>query len=294
MHASPSSAPARFWRRSALALCWLCACEQHVDKPTPPDMTALIEAYADPSAELSADTMPEVREALGNLVTWLLPLCGFGSDTLTQDCADSDSCLFLCHGLDPLQQVLGAAADQQDEDARRLSRIIRNISGYFDLVRTCPGQGERPTLSPDNGDLTLQIGFTSRGIDPVFGGTVDACEVPVGGVATTLAGKVALAFDGPFFLDQLGRKEPIIRFQGDLKTPLGTLDDVDANLQLSATGGSSIAFSLELPDGRNVVFRNGTRGPSLSAQNGEFSCRFPNERIEDMFCVHNETGERVP
>lgn len=283
------------WLRRLCApmLFLLAACADHVNKPEPPDMTELIEAYANPSAELTAETVPQVRAALKNMLVWLLPLCGFSSETLTQAC-DSENCLFLCHGIVPLQNVLESASNQNDEDARELSRRIRNISGYFELVRICPGHGESQTLYPENGSVVLQVGFTSQGIDPVFGGDVRACKVNVGGLPSTLTGDVALAFDKPFLLDVPTNQQVIIRFRGQIASSGFTEETVSADLQLSAIGGGSLGLSFELPGHGNMVFQNGASGPSIRAQNGVFSCSFPNAQIEQMSCVQRTTGERVP
>jgi hypothetical protein len=245
-------------------------------------MRALISAYTDPTAALTAQNIGDVYEALSGTFSWFQAICGWDATLVTEACSGNTPCR-VCAGLDPLSDAFTT-----------LSKSIRGISGYMRVRRDCPGFGETPSHDPENGTADLVIGFTSHGIDPVFGGTFEACETRIRDVPTRLDGDLSLSFGRSFFLDQIGNLEPIIRFRGSISEQDQEPRDFDLNLRISARNGANFAVAFEVPDEGTMVFFNGSAGRGLQAANGRFSCTFDGPAEQPLACVNVETKESIP
>jgi len=273
-------------------VCLASGCSKEVHKPPPPDMRRLIEQYEHPTAVLDDATIPFAYAALEDTFGWLQAVCGWDESVLLQPCDTTQRC-HVCQGLDPASQAFDSVTSDTDQGARELSRRISGINGYFRLNRVCPGFGPTATNDPDNGTLNLVIGFTSRGIDPVFGGTLNGCKLPVNDVPTTLDGDLSVAFERPFFLDEVHELEPIIRFDGRVQS---AIDDTDfmGNLQISTIEGGDVAVVVDVPDIGSFKFFNGISGRGIEAANGRFSCTLDGPTEQPLRCQNVATGERVP
>lgn len=255
-------------------------------------MRELIRAYNNPSGTLDADTIGATYESLTQAFDSLEVLCGWHDDVLTTPCVSDQYC-HVCEGLNPMSDAFSAISDQNDDDSRQLSRTISGINGYLDLRRVCPGFEADHTTDPDNGFLNMVIGFTSRGIDPVFGGKLEDCQVRINDVETTLQGDIAFAFGKSFFPDQLASLEPIVRYTGTVTDPEGE-KTIDTNLRLSAVQGGDIALAFDVPDVGSMVFVDGLSGRGLHAANGRFACTFDGPTEQPMRCTSLATGQAIP
>ncbi|MFT3925358.1 MAG: hypothetical protein QM778_22660 [Myxococcales bacterium] len=277
------------WPLVALCVAVAPACSK-IDKPPPPDMTSLIESYREPTGVLNDETIGPAYESLNATFGFLKPICGWDDDVLTEACQAGGKC-FLCDGLDPMSQAF-TSVSESDEGARELSSKISGIEGYMKMTRICPGFGAEPTLNKANGVIDLTIGFTSRGIDPVFGGTMNECQVLINDVPTTMDGDISIAYERSFFLDELDELEPIVRFRGTISNSGGS-DDFDANLQFSPVEGANFAVVFDVPDEGSYKFVNGVSGTGIEAANGRFSCVFTGPEAQPMICTNVATGEVV-
>lgn len=255
-------------------------------------MTALIHAYNDPSGVLDASTIAATYQSLNESFKSLELLCGWRDDLLTAPCADTQVC-YVCRGLDPMSDAFTSVSNQGDDDSRQLSSTISGINGYLNLTRICPGFGPKDTVDPDNGELNMVIGFTSSGIDPVFGGKLEDCQIRIDEDNTTLQGNIAFAFERSFFLDQLADLEPIISYRGTLQDSDG-VHPIDANLRISAVQGGDFALNFDVPNVGNMVFVDGVGGRGIHAANGRFACTFDGPAGQPMRCTSLTTGQAIP
>jgi hypothetical protein len=277
--------------RATAASALLGACAEEVKPPPPPNMRALIEAYTQPTAPLTTEDLPQVYASLSKTFVWFNLLCGWDEQVLTDTCDVADC--HVCQGLSPMTGTFSSLSDSNNSDSRELSRKIAGISGYLNVTRICPGYGEEQTRDPENGELKLVVGFTSRGIDPTFGGTLEACKTRVDGQPTTLNGNLDFAFGRSFFLDELSQLEPIVRFRGTIETPISE-QSFTANARLSAVGGGDIAVNFDVADAGTMLYYNGTNGQGFQAENGRFSCTFDGPVGNPLRCQNVDTGEKVP
>jgi hypothetical protein len=267
-------------------------CSDVVDKPPPPNMTALVEAYENPSGTLNSQTIGATYTALQQTFGWLQVLCGWEEDTLRNPCAGGQRC-HVCQGLDPMSTAFVSISDSNDADVRQLSRVISGIDGFVTIRRACPGFGEEATIDPENGGLKVVIGFTSAGLDPTWGGELSDCQVLVDGEENTVNGELSLAFGRSFFLDQLLQQEPIIRFNGSVESD-EDVQNFSANLRLSLANGVDVAASFEVPNVGTMVYINGLSGQGIDAANGRFACDFDGPSEQPLQCKNNATGETAP
>ncbi len=255
-------------------------------------MNQLIAAYENPSAPLNDDTIGATSAALEQTFGWLQALCGWEPETLKIPCPEGTRC-HVCQGLDPASGAFTSLSDPDNDNARELSRTISGIEGFATVRRTCPGFGEVTTPASENGGLKIVIGFTSAGIDPVWGGELVDCKLLIDGVETVVAGSIAFSFGRSFFLDQILAQEPIIRFTGTLESA-GRVQNISTNLRVSLAEGIDVAGAFEVPNVGSMVYFSGRSGQGIDAQNGRFACDFEGPPEQPLRCRNAETGEAVP
>jgi hypothetical protein len=166
------------------------------DKPEPPDMSALVEAYANPTRALDTDTAAELKELVEAKVRALVDLDRLAS--LLDDLVGS------LRGDTPMARRAGPAP------------IVLEGAGFARIERICRGHGEvaPPIDKAANGHLELTVGYTERGLDPVVHGGAFACAEQVLDAELAIDGEVRLHIGTNLQLDDLGGSPVLFELAG--------------------------------------------------------------------------------
>ncbi len=154
--------------------------DEPLEKPKPPDMSALRAAYDAPSGVLDDALMQQVA-------------------TQASDAAGRLSALAVDEQL--LGAVESALAELEAENAsgtqatrtswseaigtRRQALAIEG-DGWLRATRICNGWGTEPAPDPDNGTIVLTASFSESGPDPTLWGSANACKYRVADVEALL------------------------------------------------------------------------------------------------------------
>lgn len=268
----PSTDPSRGGRRARrteraatallAALVALGGCNRDITdpKPTPPDLSAMVEAYESPSGALAAEDLGAVVAQLDERLGVLRLLCGW-EDALGIPC-EGGSCGG-CPLLDAVRasfaglggSTAGASEGEDAQSAGSIGGVSLTGTGWLRIRRLCGGHGAEPVADAANGALELILGFTEAGLDPVIWGRMEACLENVADVPLEIEGDLQIAAGGLADLSQLAEAGLIIGLEGELVAAVEgeTLtSSVDIDLQLDAEGGT--AFRLPLADGTSILY----------------------------------------
>ena len=152
-----------------------CGDRSRIDKPNPPDMSAIVEGYDAPTAVLDAETAVEAVEQVANLVALLDRygiqefivdpiLDGIASyEDETSDEGTSD---------DAPSFESGAAARPGTERvlSKGLARAEQTDDFYVIATRICNGWGPRPVPDEDNGTIDFTLASPTTGSTRWLGG----------------------------------------------------------------------------------------------------------------------------
>jgi hypothetical protein len=257
---------------AVVALAAAACADDLPDKPEAPDMSALVAAYASPTATFDQPTADALIDRIGQrlaLVDRLEALEGFLADALAP----------------AIEEGAGGDDDEGGASARRVGRASFTIEGegFLQIRHICRGFGATPPPvdAAENGLLTATVGFTEAGLDPVLWGTFEDCESVVADAEVLLDGGVNLYLgenlqiggfgDAPILFELTARvtidgeavAEPRLDFQicpsSATSCPAGTLE-----LLFETTGGQTLTF---------FVAPGRTTG-GFRAVNGQWDCGF--------------------
>ena len=156
-----------------------CGDHGRVDKPTPPDMSAIVEGYDAPTAVLDAETAVEAAEQIRNLVALLDRygvqqfilgpildgIANYEADTGDEESSDDapsfEAGAAALSGAGPRVLPKGLARAEETDDA------------YVIATRICDGWGPRPVPDVANGTIAFTFSITDDRIDPVAWGSFD-------------------------------------------------------------------------------------------------------------------------
>jgi hypothetical protein len=251
---------------AAVGAVWGCGTKMPQQKPTPPDMSALVSAYAHPTLSLDAQNIASIADARGvvgaivDKARSLVP----SIEAAVHESADQT-----------------ASPQSSNTGPPTLHPEAFTGEGFVQVHRICPGWD--PNGGPNeeaNGAIDLTLGFTEKGIDPVVWGTVRACKIGIQRASTTLQA----TFDGKIQLHL-----------GDNGAPFDALTSIpilyECNLSETSSGVTeSLATDFRIdPSGRveyrvysgdlyalgwdDLQLRTGYR-----AANGNFTCDFKNNQ----------------
>lgn len=281
----PLGPPARRARlRDALlvALAPLAAAcgAQPVDKPKPPDMTALVAAYDAPSGvfdEAAVDALTaELLERAPIVERLGLDVSVAGVVDQAVDASD-----------DPEKESASVPGGGSEVGADESGSLLQG-EGFLLITRTCDGWTSPPVAAKENGSMMLHAGFTEAGLDPVVWGTLTECkylfddtQVTVGGRGNDDDGDVRLHLAEKDILSN-----PLL-FDLDAEVTLGTDPPRDVDFDFRILPGKGFELRLPATNGPVVVqVVDGTLG-SIRAKNGVFTCD-----LAAGTCT-NEAGEVV-
>ncbi|HEY6725562.1 MAG TPA: hypothetical protein VI197_16110 [Polyangiaceae bacterium] len=231
---------------ASCALLGLAGCDD-LELPTPPDMSALARAYAEPDGELTAetaaelgvsmaDTVVETRtsspiELMGEMVTKL-------QDTSKADPSSDDE------------------PSEDDADGGTLLGEKLDIAAIVRLHHDCRGwEGEDPPQA-GNGTLDITATLDSDGLIPTIWGTATNCRHARRGTNVELDGDIRIRLgDRPrVSLRELAGLPYLVEFEGRGVVELnGKRSELTLHTHFRITPGEAIELLIALPDGTFVV-----------------------------------------
>lgn len=236
---------------------------ERVDKPTPPDMTEVVQAYASPTGVFDATT---AKAALDEYQTIAARVRALGIDaSILTPLAES------------LDEALAQSSTPRTEPGQSQQALSLEANGTLVVQRVCKGWDTQAAPDPKNGTLRLRVNFSESGLDPVIWGDAKACRYLVGGVAEVSIdegsgrrGDVRLWVGQSATFENFG-KSPVL-LDVDLAVDVdGIAEDIAADFRWDPVT-LDVAVAIASATGAVVVSR-GTSGPlDVLAQNGHFQC----------------------
>jgi hypothetical protein len=159
-----------------------CSSNDPVQKPEAPDMSALVQAYAAPTAPLTRESAAEVLEQVTALLAQLERL---GIEEQLLDTIDTTIDEQLEQTSEPGSSTQASTREHTGQSRQRLE----SGEAYLIATRICAGFGPEPV--PDrkaNGAITLNMGLTGDSLDSVLWGAFQDCKYLVGESEVRLAG----------------------------------------------------------------------------------------------------------
>lgn len=232
--------------------------------PTPPNMSALIEAYRAPSLPLDDESLPAVLAALDERFDMLAGFCG----------ADDASCT----GSDVLFGALGAVSGtSQSQGALGTTQAALTVGGRtinaragIRVRRICPGWGEVAVPDDAHGLIDLFVTADDGGFDPIVWGEMTRCLVRAGDRRFDFRSRIELVLGDGTLASLTQPTFTLFRAVGEV-----LIDDRKIALDVDAFLSAAGELRLRLPVGdAHLLFFQGDEGVGLDAANGRFSCDF--------------------
>lgn len=255
------------------SLMWCSGCIEQVEFPLAPDLSDLVSAYAQPTANLDEATVLEMAQQAQSVIS---------SGKVVGDLA------FFTSNLDDINDVAsGVFPDGREEDILKGHLTIRAL---VDVEIPCPGWTD-DEASDEAGTLTTKIPFNEDGMGRAFAGDLNNCRVPssVSGTYQYLHGSLAVHLGPDVDVTDPSTLDVIVRFEGDydlLTDPSGVPDPVDATWDFHAQGDGTLETRLSLSTGDMIIFQQDADSVGIRANNGTFLCD-----LQAKQCLKNDSSE---
>ena len=242
-----------------------CAAEEQRTKPTPPDMSALVAAYAAPSRTFDEQAAVEIQQRVEQEVRELGDASGI---------------------IDAIEAAIAALGEEpQARLAPGRAPIVLEGEGFAKVTRVCSGHGAPPPpVDKDaNGFVELTVGYTQQGLDPVVFGNAVGCKEQLAGSALDLAGEVHLFIGNNLQVDQLPDTPIMFELAGFSLAADGTpvLSETGFDFQVCRGAATtcvpgSFELLIGLPGDASLVFfiDLATKSGGFRAANGKWECDF--------------------
>ncbi|MBI5535918.1 MAG: hypothetical protein HY898_24575 [Deltaproteobacteria bacterium] len=248
-----------------VALAALSACNEKMpeEKPTPPDMSALVGAYAQPSINLDQSNIAAIAQSestIGAMVDKARALEPLIRSALEQSAKEATK-----------------PQSSDDSDPSMQTQALTG-EGFMLVHRICPGWVEGAPADEANGAMDFTVGFTEKGIDPVVWGSLTACKVGIQGTGSELAGdlRIHLGDNGAAF-DAIASTVLLFEFKMEMKTG-DKVDALAADFRLDPSGG--IEYRVFAGDPFALYFDDLKQRGYLAA-NGKFICDFDKKQCSN-------------
>lgn len=257
-------------------------CKKDIEKPTPPDMKALVDAYANPEGVFEDAAVNDVLSVVDDVLSTLVEL---GLDERLEDV---------------LAQFREATADEpetepQQSDVDTDDGTVRvEGEGFLELTRICDGWGPQPVADEANGSLRLNVNVTDLQVDPVIWLTASDCRYLEGDVPILLGagsrrdvGDLRIFVGNNLRVGDLGTEPMIIDVDvtaGVDPDGGGTTEGIDFDIKLSPAA-ALVEIRVPLSTGDIIVGTSASTIVQIRAINGLFDC--------DMGLCVNEAGDEV-
>jgi len=255
------------------------ACSDLPDRPEPPDMSALVAAYASPTADLDQPTADELA-------------------------ADLRARLDLSDALDHLESfvddvlVPSLEPDEGGGTARRrdtTSSVTLEGDGFARIEHVCAGWGAEPVVDEEtNGHLALTTTFTEAGFDPVIWGEAVECKTLIADHEVLFDGGVNLWIGENLAVDRFGDSPILFQLIAALEVDGDSWVDTDFDIEICPSSATtcepgSIEIKIDVAGGDLVFYlAPGRTAGGFRAANGDWACTFDGS---DAVCTNG--GESV-
>ena len=230
--------------------------------PVPPDMSALVDSYENPSGDLNVDNVKDVAagivsalqaarngapiEETDALVGALQKVGGGTTDTMSGTSSTNYT--------DDYRQPTDVGAGEQTVSGSKI-----DIGASIKLRRICRGWEEPKQIDASvNGTLELNVALDQAGLLPTVWGRVERCRVKRDNVNIEMTGDVRVHFGGGqprVGLRDLAKAGYLVEIKGDLKaTRDGAQIDVGAHISYWVFANGHVHLNVVLADDTNVVF----------------------------------------
>jgi hypothetical protein len=260
----------------------LGACrEETIDKPTPPSMNDVLDAFTSPSGTFDAASAAAILSALDSATTAVL---GNGiadriANAIQQAVGDAQDA---GRGASATKTLGSAASPPTSIEVGGLDVVGEGVGR---ITRICDGWGPEPV--PDqgaNGDISLTFTFTKTRLDPVVWGNVERCLYLASGRRLRFD-RGGSANDLRAFVGEVASLEALAVTPLTLALDVGaTVDDLPTTLKLAVRfvyQAKDVEVLVPVPDGSVVVSVTGASTVSVlsvRARNGTFSCDLTTKR----------------
>ncbi len=251
------------------------ACSDLPDRPEPPDMSALVAAYANPTADLdqaAADELAADLRARLDLSDALDQLESFVDDVL----------------IPSLEQDQGGSARRRDPT----SSVTLEGDGFARIEHVCAGWGAEPVVDEEqNGHLALTTTFTDAGFDPVIWGEAAECRTLIADHQVMFDGGVNLWIGENLAIDGFGTAPILFQLIAALEVDGDSWVDDDFDIQICPSSATacepgSLEIKIDVAGG-NLVFylAPGRTEGGFRAANGDWACTFEGS---DAVCTNGD------
>jgi hypothetical protein len=253
---------------STYLLSYAVACSNLPDRPEPPDMAPLVDAYANPTAELDQTVADELATDLRARVD----LAG---------ALDNLSSL--------IDEVLAPSLEQEEESRGGVaprgepgnSSVVLEGDGFARIEHVCGGWDAAPTVDEDeNGRLALTATFTEGGLDPVIWGEAERCKRLFASHQVLVDGAVNLWIGENLSVDGFGDSAILFQLVAALEVDGEPWASSDFDIEVCPTGAAdcepgSIAINIAAGGGHLVFYLAPDRATGgFRAANGNWPCSF--------------------
>lgn len=229
--------------------------------PQPPDMSALVDSYENPSGDLNADNVKDVAAGIVSaiqaarngapiedtdaMVGALQKVGGGTTDTTSGTSSNTYT--------DDYKQADVGAGEQTVAG----SKI--DIGASIKLRRICRGWEDSKQIDANvNGTVELNVALDQGGLLPTVWGRLERCRVKRDNVNIEMTGDVRVHFGSGqprVGLQDLSKAGYLVEIQGDLKaTRDGAPIDVGAHISYWVFANGHVHLNVVLADDTNVVF----------------------------------------
>ena len=251
-----------------VATCIACSDRKRdgFDKPTPPDMTALVEAYENPDGVLTQETVEVIAD---DVDARLDSIARLGVEEQLIDAID-----------DALAEAEAADFGDLEKRSDELATTRQGLSFSGDatlkVTRICNGWGPEPVPDKgENGFFRLNVNLSEKGVDPVIWGKASECKYLLSGAEVLVdagtrgaLGDLSAYIGSNATLDSFGDDPIILAF--DLATSVdGVREPVALDFRIDIPT-RAIEVRVMTAQGNVVVSAGSETLLSVRASNGVF------------------------
>jgi hypothetical protein len=247
-----------------------CAAKSPEPKPTPPDMSVLVDSYEHPTLSLDPSNVRLAFEASMSVSASV--------QTAVELVPQIQTAVHAGLNADGDQKQIGASSNGSNRT------IDVTGSGFLLVHRICPGTAVGGGPNEANGSIDLTIGFTERGIDPVVWGTFNACQFVLGGAPATVQGAVQMYVGENLTFDKFGTEPVLVAVDGALTDVSGT-----AGLAMDCRIAPTGAFEYRVFVGtQHVIYWDDLEQRGFRAANGTWTCQ-----LDLHLCTRDEDSQQL-
>ena len=233
-----------------------------VEKPAPPDMSALVQSYEAPDGELNEETVAEVYDSAYAVFDSVRAL---GIDETL---------------LDTVLEAVEAKENGETTTSGALGtrrQALTEGEGYLLATRICNGWGPEAVPDAAHGAIRLTLGFTEAGVDPVVWGEVERCQYLVDESQVLLrghegadVGAAKVYFGGAVPFDAVAEARALFDF--DVAGEIAGMEvaaDFDFRVDAEA---QTFEVRVATSSGGVIAILSGEAFTGVRAANGDFGC----------------------